>query len=433
MNYSRRQLYALGEPLGDGATRRGVGRKIVFGGGGSAPAQPSTQTVNNVNIPEYARPYVEDMLGRSQALTTQNTYQPYTGQRVAGPTWLQNESYGAAGSMTPSPMIGGANGIVQAVNNDAASQRYTPGTNTAITPINTQSQSFIDPNVASSYMNPYMQQVVDIQKREAIRNSDMQGQRDNAQAVGAGAFGGTRQALVDAERERNLGTQLNDIQAQGGNAAFQNAQQAFMQDQQRGLQSQMANQQAGLTAAGQNLQSQMANQQAGLGFGQQYLTAQQLGEQSRQFGAGYGLNALGQELQAGNLLQGVGQNQFNQQMGIAGLQNQFGTQQQAQQQQLLDSQMQDFANRQEFPYRNLEFMSGLIHGLPLTQTASTMYQAPPSPFSQLAGLGTAAYGASRLMMKKGGLVKRYADGGVTDVEPKGSAAGLADLLISTIQ
>ena len=71
MNYSRRQLYALGEPLGDYVTTKKVGGGRIYGGGGGgggspAPAAPTQTTAYNTNVPEYAKPYVTTMLGATQ-------------------------------------------------------------------------------------------------------------------------------------------------------------------------------------------------------------------------------------------------------------------------------------------------------------------------------------------------------------------------------
>jgi hypothetical protein len=162
-------------------------------------------------------------------------------------------------------------------------------------------QSFAQPGSADAYMSPYMQSVVDIQKREAARQSGIQGTQQQAQAAQAGAFGGSRDAIMRAERERNLSQQMADIQAQGSQAAYTQAQQQFNQEQQARLQAQQANQAAGLTVGGQNLNAQqqanvqnvanqlqasgmtaqqamqaaLANQAAGLTVGGQNLTAQQ--------------------------------------------------------------------------------------------------------------------------------------------------------------
>jgi hypothetical protein len=114
-------------------------------------------------------------------------------------------------------------------------------------------QSFAQPGSADAYMNPYMQSVVDIQKREAARQSGIQGTQQQAQAAQAGAFGGGRDAIMRAERERNLAQQMGDIQATGSQNAYQQAQQQFNAEQQARLQAQQANQQAGLTTGSQNL------------------------------------------------------------------------------------------------------------------------------------------------------------------------------------
>jgi hypothetical protein len=170
-----------------------------------------------------------------------------------------------------------------------------------------RTQSFAQPGAADAYMSPYMQSVVGAQQREATRASEIQRNQNQAQAVGQGAFGGSRQAIVEAERQRNLGTQLGDIQATGSQAAYQQAQQQFNQEQAARLQAQQANQQAGLTVGQQNLGANLGVQQLGAQQGlqaamanQQYgLNAQQLAEQSRQFGAGQGLSAAQLQAQYG--------------------------------------------------------------------------------------------------------------------------------------
>lgn len=394
-------------------------RRIYPGGGDSAPAAPTQQTVTQTNIPEYARPYVEDVLGRSHALSTQNGYQSYGGPRVAGQTGLQHNAANIAGQMRPSTELNqvasNASGIMARAQ---GAGMYTPG-NFNNTNALMASTGQWNPMSARQYMNPYMQAVTDIQKREAVRQSNIMGQNDGAQAVGAGAFGGSRHAIVDAERERNLGQQLNDIQAQGSNRAWDQAQQMFTSDQ------------------GRSLAAQQGNQQTWESFGNRNLNMQQMREQSRQFGAQQGLAGLNAQLQANSQLADVGQSRYNQQVGIVGLQNQLGTQQQAMQQAGLDASYQDWVNRQMHPYRQLEFMNNQLRGNYSPNTTSSMYQAPPSAVTQAAGLGTAALGMSRLMAK-GGLVtdveakpvkksKKYAKGGAVDT------GGIAELLISQIK
>jgi hypothetical protein len=186
----------------------------------------------------------------------------------------------------------------------------------------------------SSYMSPYMQNVVDIQKQEAARQSGIMGTQQQAQAAQAGAFGGGRDAIMRAERERNLGQQMNQIQAQGSQAAYDQAANQFRQ---------------GIT----------------------------------------------------------------QDVAINQLQNQYGGQQQAQAQKGLDVGYQDFLNQQNYPYKQIGFMSDLVRGLPLgQQSTAQMYQAPPSTIQTVGALGMGAYGASQLMGRaEGGQVKSYAGGG----------------------
>jgi hypothetical protein len=102
------------------------------------------------------------------------------------------------------------------------------------------------------------------------------------------------------------------------------------------------------------------------------------------------------------------------------MQNQFGGQQQQQVQGILNTQYQDFLNSQNYPYKQLGFMSDMLRGLPLTQQSSTLYQPGPSTSSQLLGAGTALGGAYLM----GG--RSFADGGAVNSRP----AGLAELALS---
>jgi len=117
------------------------------------------------------------------------------------------------------------------------------------------------------------------------------------------------------------------------------------------------------------------------------LAGANLAEQSRQFGAGLGMQGLQQQLAAAGMLGNLGQQQYQQQQGINAAQLGAGAQQQAFGQELLNMQYQDFLNQQRLPYQQLEFMSGILRGLPSTGQTQTMYQAPGSLFGQIAGIG----------------------------------------------
>lgn len=326
--------------------------------GGSS--QPSSTTQTTTTIPEYARPYVETALGQAAALTdiNQNPYQAYSGERFAQFTPLQQKSFEGAYGMQTAPQGATATGLATAAGIGGLGMvgSYNPY----------QTGQFTG-GAAGQYMNPYMQNVVDIEKREAQRASDIGGLQDKSAFARAGAFGGARQAIVEAERNRNLATQMGDIQARGLQSAYGQAADQFNREQ-------------------------------------------QLREQSRQYGAGLGMQGLQAASQAAGQLGGLGQQQFQQGMDINKLQQQYGTQQQSQVQNILGSQYQDFLNAKQYPYQQLGFMSDILRGLPLSQHYSQTYQQPPSMLGQLAGIGMGAYGM--FGKKDGGSIRAYADGGM---------------------
>jgi hypothetical protein len=460
--------------------------------GGSSGGGSSTTTNE---LPEWAKPYAKDTLEKGAALS-EKKYEQYKDPRIAGFSDMQVNAQNAAKNMQTSGATGAGIGVagqaaLRALGTDyqgsnygnqfQAPGAYQPGQFNANQvdnqglnqyqmrgPQQVRSQNFGN-QAAEDYMSPYMQNVVDVQQREAQRTADIAGTQRGAQAARMGAFGGSRQAIMDAEAARNLATQKGDIQATGQQAAFQNAQQQFNADQVRRMQAQQANQGAGLTAgqanlsallgvqqlgAGQDLQAQLANQQYGL-------QAQQLGEQSRQFGAGQGLQAAGLGAQYGQAanqlneqskqygagldmqglqtaLTGAGQlgalggQQFQQGMDINKLQNAYGGQQQALKQQGLTQDYQDFQDEKNYGYKQLGFMSDMIRGLPLgNQATQQMYQSPGSIGGQIAGLGMGAYGMSRAFpgmfgAAEGGLTQSYADGG--SVESAGNIESIVSKL-----
>jgi hypothetical protein len=149
------------------------------------------------------------------------------------------------------------------------------------------------------------------------------------------------------------------------------------------------------------------------------MQAQQLGEQSRQFGAGLGIQGLGTALQAASQLGQLGQLGFGQQKDILGMQKEAGAEQQALRQKGLEQSYQDFLAEQNYPYKQLGFMSDLIRGLPLGQQSSRqIYEAGPTPLQTIGSIGAGLYGAKQLGMfgsKEGGVVSSMAEGGsVTD-------------------
>jgi len=308
-------------------------------------------------------PYAEDLLGQAQAYTDtgQNPYQSYTQPRVAQFSPLQQQSYDYASQLRSAPQLPDATAMAGQAGLGALNTQYTyqPSNFTADT--------------AKSMMNPYMQNVVDVQKQQAMRDAAIAQQGQQARAANAGAFGGSRDAIMRNQGNAELQRNLQGIQATGLNNAFTQAQNQYN------------------TQYGQN-------------------AAQQ------QFGAGLGMQGLGIANQSAQNLGALGQTQYGQNVGITALQNQLGLQQQQQAQNLLNTQYEDFTNARNFPYKQMAFMSDIVRGLPLFQTGATMYQPSGSVVGQLGGLGLGALGLSSLFGggtkgAEGGFVRSYAGGG----------------------
>tara|TARA_R110000868_G_scaffold44815_8_gene149276 strand:+ start:1013 stop:3991 length:2979 start_codon:yes stop_codon:yes gene_type:complete len=622
---------------------------------------PTQSTSYSTNVPEYAQPYVENMLNAAQSqifndnMTGFRPYTPYSANPenyVAGPSPMQQQAftsaanmqvpgqYGAATSGTLSAMnqlgnmqynplasnymsttapalqnfgmtapanVSGATGQsaqLNAVPNTQAAQlamapqaqaaQFAGPTGVGFERVGSQNvsapslqnfqmgpasqvyaQDFTRPGTAQQFMNPYIQASLQPQLQEAERQYRITGEQGKSRAAASGAFGGSREALMAAENQRNKNMAMNQMIGQGYNTAFQNAQQQFNAQQQANLQAQQANQQAGLTVGGQNLasllgvqqlgagqnlqaqqlnqaaglQSGLANQQAGLqsglanqqmayntalqnaqlqqqaglanqalagqyglqqgqfnqaanlanqqmagqyglqqgnmnqamslanlqnqqqanlanqqmgynvgntnlqallgvqqlGAGQNlqsqlanqgaYGQAQQLAANQQQFGANLGLQGIQQQLAAAGQLGNLGGAQLSAQQGIANLQNQYGQQQQQQQQNIINQAVQNFATEQQYPFMQLGMMNSMLRGLPMQQSSTQMYQAPPNPLTQLAGVASGVYGMSQpraaggVIKAAGGLPMRmFSDKQLKDVQKSPASSNMAKLV-----
>jgi hypothetical protein len=281
--------------------------------------------------------------------------------------------------------------------------------------------------MANQFMNPYLNSALQPQLAEIGRQYDITGQQEKSQATGQGAFGGNRQALIQAENARNKNTAMNTAIGQGYNTAFNNAQQQFNAQQNANLQAQQANQQAGIATGSQNLQSALQTQ--GLGAGQNlqsqlanqaaYGNAQQANIGQQQFGANMGQQNLQQILAGAGQLGNLGTNQLAAQQGVLNTQNTMGAQQQQQEQGKINQAISNYATAQQYPMMQLGNMSNLLHGLPMSSTTTQTYQAAPSAISQFGALGTGLIGASKLAgAKRGGStadIKRRGGDGIDKI------------------
>ena len=246
---------------------------------------PSQSTLS----PNFA-PYVYGMLGKGWE-SANMPFQPFTGQRFAfGQMDPTTGQYGAGYSPLESQAFSGLGAL----------GAYNPTQfNTGLGPVGS----------VQDYMSPYMSAVTDIEAREARREADIGRQAEQGRLARAGAYGGSRQAIMESERQRNLGTQIGDIRAKGLQSAYDRAMEQRLAE-------------------------------AGLG-----LTAQKYGEESKQFGAEYGLKSLADQLAAGK-----------EQRRIA--------------QEPLDFGYQQFEKSVAAPREAATYMSSLLQGLPVR---SNMY------------------------------------------------------------
>ena len=301
----------------------------------SQPAQVIPAAITEPKIAEEIAPFLKDILGKGQALYKQRTeegFVPYEGQTLADVTAQQQAAQeGVAGLVgTQAPVFEEAKGLVRGI-----AERPTA-------------------EALEEYMSPYQQAVIDVEKRQAQEAFERETLPKIRQAqIGAGAFGGTRGTMLEAQTLADQARLLADIQTRGQQQAFQSAQDAFRQQKAREAQ------------AGEGL--------AGLATGQ-------FGAQTRELGA---LEAVGRE-------------------------------QQQRQQQLLDEAYQRFLQEREFPEQQLGQYQALVAGTPISQ-GSTQYQQAkfqPSPLSQALGTAATALGTYEgaknvgLFSKEGGGISK---------------------------
>jgi hypothetical protein len=306
--------------------------------------------------PELA-PYGQALLGQTAALTNVNTnpYQQYQGDMTAQFTPLQQQSYQNAALMQTAPQLQDASALAGMAGLGALNTQYTFKPSDFGSAYSSATTRDAQGNVTgNSMMNPY----TDVMDAQARKNAAIAQQQQQAQAATSGAFGGSGDYIMRGQNNANLQSQLAQNQYNAYNQAMQ-----------------------------------------------QYNTQNQLNAQQQQYGAGLGMQGLQAANQAASTLGNLGNQQYNQNVGLIGLQNQLGGQQQQQTQNVLNTQYQNYLNAQNYPYQQLNFMSNIIRGLPMNQQSASVYQAPPSMLSQVAGVGLTAAGLGAFKAAKGGAIK----------------------------
>jgi hypothetical protein len=461
-----------------------------MGGGNPASSEQTT------DLPDWAKPYYERALGRVEA-SSLTPYQQYSGDRLANAADYGNitKAQGIVSNLGGIQGLGAAQDYSQyAMDQSKALGNYTPTQATAAqfspyagyqagsaapysgfqagaaNPYNQFQQSQFseynyDPSrqfsgqEVQNYMNPYMQNVVDQQSKSAITNFNRQNASRAAQGVQAGAFGGSRQGVVQGMAEEGLMGQLDQIQAKGLSDAYGQAQGAFQADRSAQVANEQARaaelsrvQAAGGSEAARVQQAQAAELARTQGIGideasriQQAQAAElartqgisldeasriqagQAGEQSRvqaanaaemarvqqqneaanQFGAGQGIAALGAGAAGAQALAGYGQLGREADIQNAQLLETVGRSQQQEGQQGLDIQYQDYLTKQGFTQNQIGQLSNMLQGLPVqasgvTNTVGT--PATPGFGQQLLGAGLGGLSLYRAFNPTGNLL-----------------------------
>lgn len=364
------------------------------GGGGGSKQQDIAPTL---------QPYVRDVLGRAKGMVD-TPYQAYPGERIVG--FTPQELAAQAGIQQMAGQYGLASmapGLTSSAAYYAPAYGYLGQTGQALgVGAGALSESGDIQRAAAreigrdeigrfaltgediqKYMDPYQQAVIDIEKQQARQDALQTAQAIAAKSAGMGGFGGSRQAILEAQAASDLGKRLSDIQTRGSQAAYQQALQTAAQQQQVGL---------GEAAAQRAREQQLGAGIAGLA-GQYGQLAGGLGALSGQYGS-LGQQALGQGYRELGYLSGVGEAQ----RGLG--------------QERADVAYQDFREAREYPMQQLERYAGMAFGVPSGYIQGM--QAQPSGFQQaVGGLATAAgLGRGLNFFKEGGNIGK---GGLSTV------------------
>lgn len=323
------------------------------GGGGA-------QTVTQTTLPDYAKPYVERLFERAES-ESQRGYQPYGQERIAGPSGTTLESRqlisglgtGISGLPQAQQAVQGAMGQAQQygdMQNPLSAFQYGPA------------GTYTGQNV-SQYMSPYMQNVLDVQKAQAQLDFDRAQAGRDAAAVQAGAFGGSRSAVVDALAQEDLARRMQEIQATGQQQAFEQGVGMFEADRQ----ARMAMEQAQA--------AELARQQAG-----EFDVAQM------------GLAGLGLSSDLAGQLAQLGGAERQAAIEQAGLLDKIGKEETAYEQALMSQDYQDFLRQQNYQRDQLQFYGDILRGNIRQGDMTQMDYSQANPYQQLLGGGLAALG-----------------------------------------
>ena len=364
-----------------------------------------TTTVQEASLPAFQEQQFKELFGAARGVA-QQPFLPYTGPMVAGFSPDQLRQFQATRGMFETGMGYDPTQALQGMAQDQFRPTIQPVTGfqaptieatqapgaAQIGPVSTpQFQGLLSQDIGA-YQSPYQQQVIDLAMQDIQRQADIARGGAQERAIRAGAFGGSRSALLESESQRPYAEQMARTAAGLRQAGFEQAQAAAQadlarqqqlgifgagQEQQRALQQAQLGQQAGIFGAElgqqrrmQQAQLQQQRQLAGLDIaGRAALTQPQLEMQARAQRAGLLGGLQGQQLQQLGLLGGI------------------GAQQQALQQRAIDAQRGEFARALGYGPQQVSLLQAGM-GTPLITTTQTGKQST--------GLGDVLGGAAGL-------------------------------------
>ena len=364
-----------------------------------------TTTISEASLPAFQEAQFKELFGAAKGVS-QQPFLPYTGPMVAGFSPDQLRQFQATRGMFESGMGYDPTQALQGMAQEQFRPTIQPVTGfeaptieatqapsaAQIGPVSTpQFRGLLSQDIGA-YQSPYQQQVIDLAMGDIQRQADIARTGAQERAIRAGAFGGSRSALLESESQRPYAEQMARTAAGLRQSGFEQAQAAAQSDlarqqqlgmfgseqqQQRALQQAQLGQQAGIFGAElgqqrrmQQAQLQQQRQMGGLDIaGRAALTQPQLEMQARQQRAGLLGGLQGQQLQG---------------LGLLG---QAGAQQQALQQRAIDAQRGEFQRALGYPQQQIGLLQAGM-GTPLVTTTQTGEQST--------GLGDVLGGAAGL-------------------------------------
>jgi hypothetical protein len=304
-----------------------------MGKGAKAPPQQTEQNITQSSLPKYFEPYAIDMMKRAES-ESKREYTPFEGQRIADQDASTDAAQTKANLIATSDIPGydTANYGLQ-----AAYDRNVEG-------MGYKSQDF-DSGQAQKYMSPYLQNVLNVQKDQAMMDFQRGQAGRDATAVGEGAFGGSRGAVQQGIANEALQRDMQRIQAEGQQKAFESAQQQFGADRT----SQMEAEKMGMAGAGA-----LTGQSAQMA---------ELGQKAR---AG--------DIESAQMLEKIAKDRY------------------AREQAGLDLSYEDFIRQRDKPREDLTFLSSILRGVPVSPSTETTKLQNRDPFQDLLGTGIAGLG-----------------------------------------